>query len=148
MKTQEYKDLQVRSIPYEVRFFRYWLNNYTKDYYKGGARKFKYSDQLTSKNLWDMFKKFQSSENEKLGYITRSNFLNDMDKHQIRDSSMTYLKANDSHILNLNKTKQKYYSLDVERCKQFFINEGVDYNEVDFIPSSDEDTDYDTEDDE
>ncbi len=149
VKTQEYKDLQARSIPYEIRFFRYWLNNYSKDFYVGAKRKFSYKDNLQQKQLWSLFTKFQTSENEKLSFITKSVFINDMEKHKIRDSGASYLKANNSHIINLIKTNQKLYALDADRCKSFFDDEGVDYDSLDFVESesdNDDDTDTDTDD--
>ena len=148
VKTQEYKDLQARSIPYEIRFFRYWLNNYSKDFYVGGKKKFSYKDNLQQKHLWALFQKFQTKENEKLSFITKSVFINDMEKHKIRDSGEAYLKANNSHIINLTKTNQKLYSLDADRCKLFFEDEGVDYDKFEFVESdseSDDDTDEEEE---
>ena len=148
VKTQEYRDLQARSIPYEIRFFRYWLNNYSKDFYKDSKRLFSYKDTLKQKQIWALFNKFQTSENEKLGYITQSVFINDMDKHRIRDSGAAYLRANNSHIINISKTNQKLWAMDAERCKAFFEDEGVDYDIIDSIDSESEDDDEDDEDDE
>jgi hypothetical protein len=147
VKTQEYKDLQARSVPYEVRFFRYWFNNISKKFYKNGTYQFDYGGQLKEKQLWALFEKFQSKENEKLGYITKTVFINDMKKHKIKGSSDSYLKANNNHILTIGKTNQIWYKLEQERCKKFFQDEGIDFEEIEFIPSeSESDTDTDDED--
>lgn len=138
VKTREYKMLQSRSIPYQVRFFRYWFNNRHRTIHID--KKIKATDELTAQQVFNFFKDFVERENEKLSGVSKNDLINIVETHTIQQTDQSWLSANSSAILHLKKRKQKYYQLDIDRAKAFFEGEGIDYNaEPTFLADSDDD---------
>ena len=127
--TDEYLHLRQRNIPYIVRFIKWYYFKMIED----KDKKFT-SNKFTAKDMYDRFCEYTYDEGEKgLGEISKSNFINDLDKYTIDkkkfsnpQEELEYTKNNNEKVFYLpTNQKQKFYVLNKGLCKDYLDWENI-----------------------
>ena len=100
---------------------------------EGKDKKFT-SNKFTAKDMYDRFCEYTYDEGEKgLGEISKSNFINDLDKYTIDkkkfsnpQEELEYTKNNNEKVFYLpTNQKQKFYVLNKGLCKDYLDWENI-----------------------
>ena len=131
--------LRVKSVnmPYVIKFIIYlWKNDYGKET-KGKV------PALSQKELKEVYDDFQKSEGGSDINISSTSLLHKIKHHTIKhEEDKVWLEANPHAVfINPPRKKQLYYQLCDKRVENFFKINGLVFEKIDFIASSEDETD-------
>ena len=135
--TQCYRDIQSVNMPYVVKFITYmWKNNMGKEN-NGRVPAF------SQKELKELYDDFQKSEGGSDINISSTSLLHKIKHHTIKhEDDKTWLEANPHAVfINPPRKKQLYFQLCDKRVENFFKVNGLVFEKIDFIASSEDETD-------
>jgi len=128
--TRLYKIVQNANMPYIVRFFSYWYKNASE----GGE---------TQKKLYTLFTQWKELNGESKLNLSLRSFITKIEEYIIESDNSSYLQLHPQCVIQcLGRSegkKQKYYVLDMDRCKSYM--ESLDIDVIDFLPDSEDETD-------